>query len=259
MTVLIQLTSAGTDSGPFNLYSDADGYTVAFASSIAKSVLLAGYTSVVVPAGTTIIRVMSIGTCTNYTDITIQIPGTTTTTTSVPPTTTTTTTPTGPTTTTTTTARPTSILRLQSFEVAGATGGVSSVASYTFNLSNALTVPIDIGNSRAQLYASSSSCSNTIGDTSDDCSTDTLAASFSGNRVIVGDYTGPCSTYFGWNYRIENDPTGIIGSKGIDVNVNGTGWVTYYDGDTFDAGGTDVTIEIAHIAPSDCTGFANCT
>ena len=105
MTVFIQLTTAGTDSGPFNLYSDADGYTVAFASSIAKSVLLAGYTSTAVPTSTTIIRVKSIGTCTNYTDITIQT-GTTTTTTSVAPITTTTTTV-APTTTTTTTPAPT--------------------------------------------------------------------------------------------------------------------------------------------------------
>lgn len=105
MTVFIQLTTAGTDSGPYNLYSDVDGYTVAFASSIAKSVLLAGYTSSAVPTGTTIIRVMSIGTCTNYTDITIQT-GTTTTTTSVAPTTTTTTSV-APTTTTTTTPTPT--------------------------------------------------------------------------------------------------------------------------------------------------------
>jgi hypothetical protein len=30
MTILITLTLAGTDTGPFNLYSDSDGYTNTF-------------------------------------------------------------------------------------------------------------------------------------------------------------------------------------------------------------------------------------
>lgn len=270
MTVLITLTTAGLDTGPFDLYASSNGITYTqFATGILKPNLVAGYTSTAVPDGSGIIRVVSTSAlCTNYIDLLIVSDTTTTTTSSSSTSTTSSTTSTTSstsstsstsTTTSTTTPKPTSILRLQSFEVAGATGGSSSVASYTFNLSSALSVSIDIGNSRAQLYASSSSCSNLLGDTSDDCSTDTLAAGFAGNRVIVGDYNAGCSAFFGWNYRIENDPTGAIGSKGVDVNVNGGGWVTYYDGDVFDAGGTDVTIEIAHITPSSCTGFANCT
>ena len=268
MIVLITLTVAGFDAGPFNLYSNVDGYVTAFATGITKPTLLAGYTSSVVPDGTTNIRVTSVGTCTNYIDLSVLTTTTTTSSTSSTTSTTSSTTSTTSstsstsstsTTTSTTTPKPTSILRLQSFEVAGLTGGSSSVASYTFNLSNALTVPIQIGNSRAQLYAASTSCSNILGDTSDDCTTDTLAIGFAGNRVILGDYNAGCSAFFGWNYRIENDPTGAVGSKGVDVNINGAGWNTYYNGDVFDAGGTDVTIEIAHITPSSCTGFANCT
>ena len=90
MTVLITLTTAGTDSGPFNLYSNLDGYASAFEVGVSKSALLAGYSSALVPDYTTTVRVLSTGVCMNYIDIVI---GTTTTTTSIFPTTTTTTTP----------------------------------------------------------------------------------------------------------------------------------------------------------------------
>lgn len=91
MTVLITLTTAGTDSGPFDLYSDLDGYLSAFESGVSKAALEAGYASSLVPDYTNIIRVKSNGIyCTNYTNIPV---GTTTSTSS--------------TTTTTTTAAPT--------------------------------------------------------------------------------------------------------------------------------------------------------
>lgn len=90
MTVLITLTTAGADAGPFNLYSNTDGYVTAFATGISKATLLGGYLSSAVPDGTTSIRVVSTGTCTNY--IYISVEGTTTTTTSTSSTTTTTTT-----------------------------------------------------------------------------------------------------------------------------------------------------------------------
>jgi len=61
MVVTITLTTAGADTGPFNLYSDADGYTSAFEVGVSKAALLAGYTSYVAPNGTTIVRVMSNG------------------------------------------------------------------------------------------------------------------------------------------------------------------------------------------------------
>ena len=106
MNVLITLTTAGIDTGPFNLYSNTDSYVTAFQTNIAKSLLVAGYTSTVVPAGTTTIRVKSTGLCTNYVDIYVTGSGTTTTTTTIPGTTTTTTTTIAGTTTTTTTSAP---------------------------------------------------------------------------------------------------------------------------------------------------------
>jgi len=93
-TVLITLTIAGLDTGPFNLYSDADGYVTPFEIGVSKAALVAGYTSVLVPDAATIIRVVSTGVCTNFIDLSIIVvpPTTTTTTTSEPPPTTTTTT-----------------------------------------------------------------------------------------------------------------------------------------------------------------------
>ena len=93
MTVLITLTVAGTDSGPFNLFSNVDGFTSAFETGVSKASLLAGYSSALVPDYTTVIRVLSTGDCTNYIDITLDAPVTTTTsTTTAAPTTSTTTT-----------------------------------------------------------------------------------------------------------------------------------------------------------------------
>ncbi len=91
MTVLITLTVAGADSGPFNLYSNLDGFTSPFETGVSKSALLAGYSSALVPDYTTVIRVLSTGDCTNYIDIVLDAPPTTSTTTTAPTTTTTTT------------------------------------------------------------------------------------------------------------------------------------------------------------------------
>jgi hypothetical protein len=104
-TVLITLTTAGTDTGPFDLFSNADSYVTAFENNVPKASLVSGYTSTAVPDLATIIRVKSDSACTNYIDLPI-VTTTTTTTTVAPPTTTTTTTVAPPTTTTTTTTVP---------------------------------------------------------------------------------------------------------------------------------------------------------
>lgn len=90
MIVTIVLTTAGSSTGPFNLYSDLDGYTTPFEVGVPKAVLIAGYTSTLVPDGTTVIRVATGEPCNTYIDIVIGAT-TTTTTTAVPTTTTTTT------------------------------------------------------------------------------------------------------------------------------------------------------------------------
>jgi hypothetical protein len=79
MTVVITLTVAGSSTGPFSLFSNVDGYTVAFESGVSKAALLAGYTSILVPPGTANIKVVSEGICEN--DIIIPVETTTTTTT----------------------------------------------------------------------------------------------------------------------------------------------------------------------------------
>lgn len=105
MIVTITLTTAGTDTGPFNLYSDVDGFVSAFETGVSKAALLAGYTSTLVPNGTTIIRVMSANPlCTNFIDIVIDNECTTTTTTSSTSSTTSTTSTSSSTTTTTSTS-----------------------------------------------------------------------------------------------------------------------------------------------------------
>jgi hypothetical protein len=82
-TVLITLTTAGADTGPFDLFSDADSYVTPFENNVLKSALVSGYTSSSVPDLATIIRVKSDSVCTNYIDLSI-ITTTTTTTTSAP-------------------------------------------------------------------------------------------------------------------------------------------------------------------------------
>jgi hypothetical protein len=91
-SVLITLTAAGADTGPFNLYSNTDGYVTAFETNVSKILLVGGYTSTLVPNGTTTIRVKSNnpGLCVNYVDLAVSgittttTTSTTSTTTSVP-------------------------------------------------------------------------------------------------------------------------------------------------------------------------------
>lgn len=66
--MVITLTTAGLDTGPFDLYSDIDGFTTAIQTGVNKSNLISGY-SINVPNGTTIVRVKSNSYCTNYIDI----------------------------------------------------------------------------------------------------------------------------------------------------------------------------------------------
>lgn len=90
MTVLITLTLAGGDTGPYDLFSDVDGFTTPFETSIQKVDLLAGFISSNVPDFATVIKLVSKGKCENFIEISVQEPTTTTTSTSSTTTTTTT-------------------------------------------------------------------------------------------------------------------------------------------------------------------------
>ena len=70
----ISLNFAGANTGPFDLFSDADSYAVAFASAVPKASLLTGYLSSAVPDLTTICRVKSTGACTNFVDMPLDDP-----------------------------------------------------------------------------------------------------------------------------------------------------------------------------------------
>ncbi len=94
MTVLITLTLAGSDVGPFDLYSDLDGYTTPFETGVSRAALIAGYTSTLVPDGSGEVLAQSTGACIRDLYMPIEgAPTTTTTSTSSTSTTSTTTTP----------------------------------------------------------------------------------------------------------------------------------------------------------------------
>lgn len=110
--MLIQITITIPPSGiagPFDLFSDANGYVSPFETQVPATELESGYV-VELPIGATIIRVCSVGDCENCIDIPTNCPTTTTTSSSSTTTTSTsstsTTTSTSSTTTTSTTAPP---------------------------------------------------------------------------------------------------------------------------------------------------------
>jgi hypothetical protein len=72
MTVTITLTIAGTDTGPFDLYSDLDSYTSAFETNVSKINLEGGYSSPLVPDFTNTIRIKSNNSdCQNQIDVSV--------------------------------------------------------------------------------------------------------------------------------------------------------------------------------------------
>lgn len=82
MTTLITLTLAGSDTGPFSIYSNVDGFTTPTVTGISRATLLAGYTATV-PDNTTQVLVRSTGACLRDLYLTVSgapIPVTTTTT-----------------------------------------------------------------------------------------------------------------------------------------------------------------------------------
>lgn len=74
MTALITLTTIGVDAGPFDLYSNVDGFTVPFNIGILAGQFVGGFLTASVPFGTTIVRVQSTGMCQNYIDVVLELP-----------------------------------------------------------------------------------------------------------------------------------------------------------------------------------------
>lgn len=70
-TIKITLTTAGPDAGPFDLYS-CTGLTcdlTPFDTGILRSSIITGYTSTIVPNGSNMIRVVSVGPCHRTVDL----------------------------------------------------------------------------------------------------------------------------------------------------------------------------------------------
>ena len=72
LLVLLTLTTAGSDTGPFDLYSDLDGFITPFETGVDKATLEAGY-STTVPDGASIVRITSTGDFVNSVDITLRL------------------------------------------------------------------------------------------------------------------------------------------------------------------------------------------
>tara|TARA_R110002153_G_scaffold115421_3_gene258606 strand:+ start:616 stop:834 length:219 start_codon:yes stop_codon:yes gene_type:complete len=72
MTVLLTLTTAGTNADNFELYSNKDNFDIPFETGVSRTLLLSGYTSSVVPDYSTTVRVKANGVCINYVDILLQ-------------------------------------------------------------------------------------------------------------------------------------------------------------------------------------------
>ena len=68
MTIIITLSFAGNETGPFDLYSDATGFAIPFAQNVSKAALLAGY-QVEAPDGTTVVRLDNLNNLCGSTDI----------------------------------------------------------------------------------------------------------------------------------------------------------------------------------------------
>jgi len=74
MAVLIQANNIGSDAGPFNLFSQVNGFTQAFETDITSVQLLVGFVSYNVPAGTTVVRIQSINDdCNSFVDKPLSI------------------------------------------------------------------------------------------------------------------------------------------------------------------------------------------
>lgn len=174
MNVFIKLTYTSSNAGPFDLYSNIDGYTTPFETNIAKTQLVNGYTSTVVPNNTTSIKIKSEGDCEGYTIVDVVQPTTsttTTTTTLVFTTTTTTTSTTSSTTTTTTTTQ----LPIRAIFVAKAvSGNVEELCGLLYNdiaTENAVELYFQSSNTvpsfGEQLYSDAACTTPYIGDDDD--------------------------------------------------------------------------------------------
>lgn len=199
MTVLITLTTAGADTGPFDLYSNVDGYVSAFETGVSKAALVAGYSSALVPNGTTTIRIKSTGTCVNYIDVTVV---TTTTTTSS------TTSTSSTTTTTSSTAAPTELFIYARYINSQSPGDLQ----YTLNSGSPVTIGPVATSSCLYLYTITGLTTG-----------DSIAFSDSNTQAIAGSTSscpsgpGGFSCTYNYSVLVSGPQTAYISVDGVNA------------------------------------------
>jgi hypothetical protein len=204
MIVLITLTTAGADAGPFDLYSDTDGFVTAFASGISKATLLGGYLSSAVPDGTTSIRIVSTGTCTNY--IYVSVEGTTTTTTS--------------TSSTSTTSTTSTIAPIMVYWYASKLPGCPNNATYTVSKNSAIVASGVLGvgasGSFAVVVGDIVEITNTAAANGVGCDQSAVYVDRNGFNIITDTQTGYGSTATA-TWTVTNGTTNVTLSAGLNV------------------------------------------
>jgi hypothetical protein len=211
MTVLITLTLAGSDVGPFNIYSNVDGFTTPTVTGISRAALIAGYYATV-PDGTTQVLVQSTGICT--TELYLTVNGNTTSTT----------TSTSSTTTTTTTI------------IQGTLTVAYSKYSSSFSLTASVATPQSIaitGAITADGYPTNS------------CSAAVAGASLSGNLLVLTPGSSiithvPTFSSGTWSTSLTARITDVL----IPISINGGGPTSYSNGSTIIVGNVQYTFYI---------------
>jgi hypothetical protein len=209
MTVLITLTLAGSSVGPFDIYSDVDGFTTPTATGISRADLIAGYYATV-PNGTTTVLVQSTGTCT--TQLYLVVNGNTTTTT-----------------TSSTTSTTTTIIVGDLYI---AYNKYSS--SFTFTLSTPTTVSLVVAGAITADGYPTSSCSGAV-----------TGATLSGNLLTLSPgntVTSHVPTFSSgtWSTSLTVRITDVT----IPISINGAPAANYSEGSTLLAGGVSYTVHI---------------
>jgi hypothetical protein len=204
MIVLITLTTAGADAGPFDLYSDTDGYLTPFATGISKATLLGGYLSSAVPNGTTSIRIVSTGVCTNY--IYVSVEGTTTTTTS--------------TSSTSTTSTTSTIAPIMVYWYASKLPGCPNNATYTVSKNSAIVASGVLGVAASGSFAvvvgdivevTNTAAANGVG-----CDQSAVYVDRNGLNIITDTQTGYGSTATA-TWTVTNGTTDVTLSAGLNT------------------------------------------
>jgi hypothetical protein len=211
MTILITLTLAGSSVGPFDIYTQLDGFTTPVITGVSRAALVAGY-SANMPNGTTTVLVQSTGECS--TQLYLAVDGNTTTTT----------TSSSSTTSTTTTI------------ITGTLTVAYSKYSSSFSLVASVAAPQSIaitGAITANGYPTNS------------CSGSVAGATLTGNLLVLtpgNSVTTHVPTFSSGTW--STSLTARITDVTIPISINGGSPVNYSTGSTITVGSVDYTFYI---------------